>query len=54
MMINQRITNVMPIVDIIISNMGFITNQPINTIMTPNSNMIVIQPLISNVLIQVL
>ena len=54
MMINQRMTNIMPILDIKISNTGFITNQPINTIMTPNSNIIVIQSMTPNVLILVL
>ena len=51
MMISQRMTNIMPILDIKISNMGFITNQTMNTIMTTNSNMIVIQPMTPNVLI---
>ena len=54
MMINQRMTNIMPILDIKISNTGFITNQPINTIVTPNSTMIVIQSMTPNVLILVL
>ena len=51
MMISQRMTNIMPIIHIKVSNMGFITNQPI---MTPNSNMIVIQLMIRNVLILIL